>query len=162
MFTTTVKELFDSLEKNGFEHLRGSWFKYDNDGLIVGGCVLGQAAINLGAWEDANEAGEEGTITRALDEFPITEGRWTEWPDNMNEWDRPQNVGSQIIFWNDVTRVTGVDENENNVFEYRLKTWPEVVEMARECLTPYFDKQIQLKEHDWKAPIYDGLDIQTG
>ncbi len=153
MFTTTVKELFDSLEKNGFEHLRGTWFRYNDDGLVVGGCVLGQAALNLGAWENANEAGETGSITEALSNFPVTEGRWAKWPDNVNTEYAPENLGQQIIFWNDTTYPTGLfDENGLEKLEYRLKTWPEVVEMARECLTPHFDETIKLQAYDWNVP----------
>lgn len=161
--TVTVKQLFDALESNGFEHLRGTWFKFGDDGAVIGGCVLGQAAINLGAYEYEQEAGQEGTVTKALSRFPATQGRWTEW-NTKSTIDRPVNVASQIIYWNDVVEPLtneelGLQDEEENqgIFndpktKYVLPTWPEVVEMARDCLTPYFDETIELAQFDWVAP----------
>jgi hypothetical protein len=50
--TFLVKEIYDALDKNGFEHLRGTWFEGWNDGKPVGACVLGQAALNLNVVAD--------------------------------------------------------------------------------------------------------------
>lgn len=141
-FQTTVKAVSEAIEKNGLEHLRGSWFRFDiKDGktLVVGGCVLAQAAINLGALqtEDSPEYQDRGTLLAALS-FPPTGGRWT-----VPEDQEVDTVGGQIIYWNDLEREG----------DWALKTYADVAQMARECLEPYFDKEITLESYDWNAPV---------
>lgn len=43
----TVREVFDALKQNGFEHIRSMWQDTHN-GSLTGGCILGQGAANLG------------------------------------------------------------------------------------------------------------------
>lgn len=141
-FQTTVKAVSEAIEKNGLEHLRGSWFRVETKGgqtLVVGGCVLAQAAINLGALQTEDEPQEpRGTLLQALNQFPPTEGRWT-----VAEGNDIDTVGRQIIYWNDL-------ESEDG--DWELKTYAEVAKMARECLEPYFDKEITLESYEWHVP----------
>lgn len=154
-FQTTIKALFEALEKNGFEHLRGAWFRSNYDSVIVGGCVLGQAAINLGAYQPntgfPNISEAEGTLLHELNKFKQTAGKW-EIENSVGQGygnlvDGCPTVGQQIMSWNDSGKYGG----PNNDFEYNLPTWPEVVEMARDCLTPYFNEVITLQKHEWDA-----------
>ena len=54
MYVTT-EQIIKAMEDNGYTHTRGSWFAthYDSRGkpVIVGACIMGQAALNLGIEE---------------------------------------------------------------------------------------------------------------
>src|SRR6185295_3145145 len=133
LFTTTVKAVFDALNKNGFEHLRGSWFREEEDStgkiVVVGGCVLGQSAINLGADQPVSDDGEdhENTLLNQLNSFAPVRGKWME-NDGMFG-----GVGEQIIHWNDKCHYANPYETTPaKKLVYDLATWDEVVEMARD------------------------------
>jgi hypothetical protein len=166
--TRTIKQIYEALAQNGFEHLRGEWF----DGLKgkKGGCVLAQTAMNLGVFaynpydsyndgydsnttpyhgwaskyyseylEDfKNGAPEVKNLQSVLDEFDV---------DPESQWFIGNKAGYTIIHWNDAR-----DYNEKNLdYQYRLKTYQEVAQMARDILEPYFDQKVQLTTFDYWA-----------
>lgn len=133
----TVRQVFNALKKNGFEHLRGSWFMFkDEDGeqfedmhdatkrtVVIGGCILGQGAINLGSDSD--------TLIVQLNQFKNKSARWM-------TLDRP--VADSIIYWNDKIGVDGL---------WALPAYEDVVNMAHDILLPYFKEKITLKTYGW-------------
>ena len=146
--TVTVKQVFEALEKNGFEHIRGSWFKFSetNSNLVVGGCVLGQAAINLGVLQPIDSEDDyeiDGSLVAALDRIKPTTGKW-------NEERYFSGLAEQIIYWNDKTK------RINGKLVYALPTWEDVVEMARDCMTPHFKEKITLSTYEWNSPVLVG------
>lgn len=144
--TKTVKEVWEALDKNGLEHVRGVWFDY-MDGKISGGCVLAQTGLNLNA-VPTNESGHGNisgvrgfspyTIAEQLDKFEAPkEGPWGQ--------DSHEGAGGAIIYWNDKAEY----DSEAKRIEYVLKTYREVSKMAYEILSPYFDKTVELAVYDY-------------
>lgn len=141
--TFTVEEIFEALKQNGLEHIRQDWISV-KDGKVVGACALGQAAYNLnvpayeeqvdifGAYINAN-----GNIYDALNDFGL--GKGSPWFDEdfMAE---DFSVADTIIFWNDRKSSAGT---------YTLKTYAEVVNMAREVLEPYFKETVELPHYEY-------------
>lgn len=88
--TFTVREVYDALAKNGFEHLRENWFDGWNNGKPVGACVLGQGALNLGVLAD-NEGDKRWLdlykkldaqfqeVETPSDDEPEDGDAWSEW-----------------------------------------------------------------------------------
>ncbi len=149
----TVEEVYNALKKDGFEHLRGQWTSTDMDGAIVGACVLGQTAINLGVHANSEFNGAFNLVYQ-LNTFPV---------DKSNPWaiaydiDLPRGAGDTIIHWNDMEDDAYYDEygdydpEEEGPIWY-LKTYAEVAKMAYEVLSPHFKETIKLAKREWKLP----------
>lgn len=157
-----VREAWEALGKNGFEHIRSDWFSYGEDGLIVGGCALGQMALNLGAIPydvkpyDNNltpvEDGFDHNLLSQLNRFQNVAEAWIVPDDTRSGAYDPTACGSAIIYWNDATIETGeINSYGEPISEYILKTYEEVSNMAREILEPYFDEEVELVEYNYQV-----------
>lgn len=161
MKTATVREVYEALEKNGFEHLRGSWFIKNEDGVVIGGCILAQTGVNLGVLVKGHEGvpperyGElDNTLTRhtfdllsQLNRFWVSE----EAPKFSHSADG-NGLGDQIVRWNDAVELGFVEKDGFLKKVYVLKTYEEVAAVARELMEPFFDETVELIEFDWKVP----------
>jgi hypothetical protein len=160
--TLTVEDVFRGAEKNGFEHLREVWLSYkDADGSTAryptGGCILGQAALNneivgdLGdvllselinlmgtdLYTDVESSLRPYSLIGQLDRFEISvDSRW-KIPDRSDG----RLLGTVIMFWN--------DEMNEYADEYVLPTYADVVNMAREVMTPFFSETLRVMEYDY-------------
>lgn len=171
----TVEDVFNALAKNGFKHLRNVWI--NGKGKQLGGCAIGQAALNLDALAQGDSYGvvplnyettyledswaesyfDEGILSKysiedQLDRWKCRNKKWSE---PYNEWDhnkqkyikRYNGLASVIIEWNDKK------DNDRSTWGnpvYVLRTYGDVVNMAREVLTPFFDKKVYLLRHDFE------------
>lgn len=152
--TKTVREVYEALARNGFEHLRGSWY-YEFSNEKFGGCVLAQAAFNLGVLATSDETSYFGigdylddvwdervyTIYDALNQLEVS--RDSKWFAIDSE---SAKAGQHIIHWNDLTLLDG---NGDPTDEYVLKTYKEVADMAYDILEPHFDKEVVLTVYDY-------------
>jgi len=137
--TITLREVYAALEKNGFEHLRETWFGenvYIEDKFQPkAGCILAQTAFNLGvaannglitnflynagygdvadrtSYDDYNSL--ESQLNRFDLEDEAPDSPWLRGPagDRMGE-----GIGQVIIAWNDLRAV-----NENGTRKYESK-----------------------------------------
>jgi len=120
-----ISDVFEALAKDGFVHIRGSWTEADVQGMITGGCVLQQGALNLGVTtmyaipgegipEDSKSIDGAGLygdedpygLIAQLNRFSIRKGsKWTDVPDNDDlsslETLESRGLANVIITWND-------------------------------------------------------------
>lgn len=154
--TKTVREVYEALAKNGFDHLRGMWFRLGDN---VGGCILAQAGFNLGViittddysafgldeWvEQANYEDEPiRTLHGALNRFKVD-------PDHPKYLRTAitRGIGDQILYWNDLT-----ERDETGADVYVLKTYKDVADVAYELLEPFMDETVELSVYDY-APHF--------
>lgn len=173
----TVKEVFDALVQNGFEHLRETWLNTDDQGKPTGACILGQAGLNLGVYMESGQLYDD--LTKFYENFysslaqddPLFEDnedlldaaseKWTPFSleTQLNEFDVPSTspwsvndlhgAGATIIHWNDKLDYDYSGDKKKMV--YALPTYEDVISMARDILSPHFDKIITLaiKEYKW-------------
>lgn len=152
----TLKDIFDALKKNGFEHLREAWFSSEDGSK--GGCVLGQALLNLNSVSpDIDEAeaqvedDEEYGLLHQLNKFSYEGDKWNHYSfeDEIDGEVTTQefflqgnqlNLGNLIIHWNDL-RLYNLDGDD---YYYPLETYEQVVEMAYDVLSPHFDEKVKL------------------
>ena len=141
----TVQQVFEALKKNGFEHIREMWFDTDY-GKPTAACVLGQAALNLSAAPETDQASGRGFFG-GYD----PEGFQATVYDQLNRFRNPipdeivpeGDCGSAIVQWNDSVDHYEDDEEETPV--YTLPTYEAVVNKAEEILRPYFDEVVYLQ-----------------
>lgn len=133
--TFTVKQVYDALAKDGFEHLRAQWTAQDIHGVITGACVLGQAAINLGVVPSDDDS--EFSLLYQLNKFDV---------EPNSKWDTGDKAGSTIVLWNDKRSY----DRTGATIGYWLNTYKEVTAMAYDVLSPHFDKTITLEKKEWK------------
>lgn len=148
-----VHEVFEALKENGFEHLRTTWFG-TKDGKISGGCILGQAALNLNLYvtteniypaidikdtfqTDINSTISQYSLESQLDRFLNRAKKW-------DYTDRPKGLASTIIHWND-KEVRGIR------VEWALPTYQDVVDMAYDVMKPYFRRVITVIDYQYDA-----------
>lgn len=114
-----VKEIVEAARKNGYEHHRGGWYKYEGSKL-VGACILGQVALNLRVYD----LDLERTLNRlALVDYPLNDGTIGN-----------TGIGYAIEYLNDVP-VSASDE---------FHSYEELVNTLEEWLMPYFEIEIDL------------------
>lgn len=154
--TVTVKEVFEAIEKNGFEHLRREWLTRDKNGKIIAGCVLGQAAVNLKTLP-AGELFELYMVDRGKDGLLVDDESYEELRKlaikhslshqlnqiSTNEW--TLGLGSSIISINDAGEYVG--DGLMRRFKY-IYTWEEIVNLTKNMLIPYFDQEVTLLDWD--------------
>jgi hypothetical protein len=153
----TVKEAFEAGTENGFELLRGSWITYNGKTYPVAACFLGQVAINKGI------AAETFTVQSVIDHrFPIERHNLY---DQLNQFVIPEDskwvipslvpsmpplpriareLGRVITHWN--------DDRDDETGYYFLETYQDIVDMAREVMTPFFEEKLFVISHDYRVP----------
>lgn len=155
----TVEDVYNALKQNGFDHLRGTWL---TDG---GGCVLGQAAMNLNvaASADVSDVSEESPDwveyqgawrQYALDEQLNSVGSLSKgdtwYPDE--EYTQPLGIGDTIIYWNDKYVYKNGDIG-TGVREYVLPTYDDVANMAYGILKPFFNETVKLLKYEYNNQV---------
>lgn len=147
----TIREVYDALAKNGFKHLREHWFEtqmLEEDAFApTAGCVLAQAAFNLGVAVNASNLQDdhafreyhEYTLHEQLHAIPYTGATWQPTTEDAEQWvqdggDDERSVADIIIYWND----------KNTDGMYFLQTYEDVKRMAYSVLEPHFDKKIEV------------------
>lgn len=150
--TFTVKEIYEALAKNGLQHLRGTWYSTNSDDKTIGGCVLGQAAFNLGVPANTDFSGDNlVNFLNTLEVDPTS--KWATVNNGITKENVGNKVGNAIITWNDAIRYTkaGVPEvDSRGNTKYVLRTYPRVVEMAHDLLAPHFEKTVKLPHYEYK------------
>lgn len=131
----TVKDVYDALEKNGFDYLRDQWFEYDVHGNAIGGCVLGQAALNLGVYgtdEEDHSQIEPYVGLEAIEEaYEIQfKGRKVEEPDpELDYFDEDKNEVPNLVTNEEIatealkTHVNLTVEDQLNRFRVTVAKW---------------------------------------
>ena len=184
----TVREVFDALEKNGLEWLRGRWFKngLDSDGEIktIGGCVLGQAAANLGVVGPTESRTD--SLAHYLTEIGYSESDW--WhvspedtaysilnkyslEDQLNQFTTSDETMDDLteIIPNVVFGSRGLasviiecnDRKDPNTGQFYIKTYKEVVDIARQLMEPYFGEYIQVLAINREAGVQNANDFSV-
>jgi hypothetical protein len=147
--TVSVRDIYEAIAKNGFDHVREAWLTVDWQTGNIGACVLGQAAINLGIVpiQNLNEMKADeiggalnGIFRRQLNKLGEAIPKWQN-PDAGHHL-----IGDVIIFWNDLVDYDDEGESEG----YHLPTYEDVTKMAYEVLSPHFDKEIILSTFIWQ------------
>lgn len=155
----TVKEVFESIKENGFEHLRGSWYDTGIDGKIKGGCVIMQGGLNLNiiaSGEDVIRIAPSANyrLTDMLGQHSLQQQLNTIPAPRDGKWyNLETGAGSTIIHWNDLIKY---DEEENKI-GFVLETYEEVVDMARDVLEPYFDRELTILAYEYDSIKKDEL-----
>ena len=159
--TYTVKEVFEAIKKNGFEHLRDEWTSYGYNGKPVGACVLGQGALNLNVppsndndvhdspfiedlLSNATDYDEQEKIANVYDELETKYNVVTQLDrfqvKETSKWYQVgrSTCGHAIVHWNDAV------DYEDNDRHYVLETYEEVVDMVFDVLKPHMAKKVRL------------------
>ncbi len=75
--TVTGREIYEAIEKNGFQIMRENWI--EGEGKDIRACILGMAALNLGVTamdevtqHDINEDNQDFTLVRQLNKYPVS------------------------------------------------------------------------------------------
>ena len=73
----TGREIYEAIEKNGFEIMREDWI--EGEGKNISACILGMAAINLGVAitdevtrNDINDDNESFTLVKQLNKYSVS------------------------------------------------------------------------------------------
>lgn len=155
--TVTIREVYEAIEKNGFNHLREEWVRTTKSGKVIAGCVLGQAAVNLGVLPNESLINREHIFEsypklqfeneldrvnyRDFNELPTPLLNFIFKYSLISQLDNVHaGLGSDLVDRNDAERYTS---GGRKVFTY---SWKEVVAYAKERLEPYFNKKITLIE----------------
>lgn len=159
--TVTIREVYEALEHNGFEHLRQTWFGNDESvydpatGFTpTKGCVLAQTAFNLGVVAIESNIGavmesqtndsfiksQAWSATQNLSLYAQLNQIWidesSKWYKDMTSDGRTAILGAAIIYWNDLERPDGEG--------YVLETYADVAAMAKDLMEPFFDRTIEV------------------
>jgi hypothetical protein len=143
------RAVFEAIEQNGVEHLRGDWYgTFGEDGKPDQACVLGIAAFNLGIAGHAQLGKNEGA--NLLEQLNTLEVPGT------SRWYSDAALGDTLIYWNDMASRSHVEYTANNGWAL---SWNEVVEMARDLLTPYFDHVFTADKYVFESESQYLIDI---
>ncbi len=159
MIQLTLRQVYDALAADGFEHLRDQWIN-DFNGKVVGGCALGQAAANLNVLPHSTYGfdgsyitedgifGRPGSLFEALRAFPVVVDKWKV---SSNGEDEYESVAEAIVGWNDAGVWESDPDNEEDYIQvgWALPDYEDVVEMAYDVLEPFFDEVIEVEQHDF-------------
>jgi hypothetical protein len=144
------KAVFEAIEQNGVEHLRGDWYgTFGEDGKPDQACVLGIAAFNLGIAGHAQLGkNESANLVEQLNTLAVpTTNRW---------YYGATPLGDTIIHWNDLASRNHLEDTTNNGWAL---SWEQVVEMARDLLTPYFDHVFTADKYVFESESQYLIDI---
>lgn len=156
----TVREVYEALEKNGLDWIRGRWFENgldSDDGVIkpVGACIMGQGAVNLGvigSLDDDNhplnnlynyiEQFDVGYVDDKVDTLIFYSlenqlNRFTVPVDNPYHLSYIAGLAETIIAWNDLQ--SGVYD-----YPYQITTYEEMLNIAKNLMEPFFDEKIHV------------------
>lgn len=139
--TITGKDLLEAIKKNGFEHLRGQWFA-GNDGKVTGACIIGQAAINLGADSDYVQNRVDKVFTIGARSLPdgIKE-EFLEKPNGRFIYGDDKN--HEFTFGFAAVMIAMNDKMVDDIsYAY---SWNQLVRYAEKFLTPYLDINVKLE-----------------
>lgn len=166
-----IEDVYKALEKNGFEHMRGAWV--DLAGDKKGGCVLGQAAMNLGVYpspeafafnggpnenwwdrylndggdvEDAYNRARQDNLLTQLNQFVLDNPDDNPWTPVNDYGSTGYPIGTVIIYWNDLVER---DEQGYATETYVLRTYKDVAWMAYDVMKPHFGKKITVATYDY-------------
>lgn len=173
-----VEEIFNAIQKNGYEHARGVWFNDDK----TAACVLGQGALNLGVAGSPNEFEHvwERWFVENTDELGNAFIEWAKKEDIYDEDLIPQDH-LYVDFLDRIQNkfVIGLEKALNSLgtvpsdsrwyyapfspigiaieywndlsdgSEYVLKTYDEVVEMVYDLLSPHFGTKVAITKYDY-------------
>lgn len=168
--TVTIREVYAAFEKNGMEHIRGAWYQngamtQDGDFIETKGCIMAQGAKNLNTFgsdtnytsalgsayykatsvfgafgsyaditvlDDLNNKRYNNNLHSQLNRYRIAyDSPW------FDSYEGPM-LGNTIIAWNDKYDVKG---------DYTLSTWEDVLAMAKDVMTPFFDETVDLLQY---------------
>lgn len=152
LVTITIEEVFHALEKNGMKLTRGQF--YSKTGISA--CILGQGAANLNTLVSNNDGDfAPPKIENVIWDLEQSENYDTLYYDKYHynlvnqlnrfvlssnsKWNKtiyPAGLANIIMYWN--------DKKENG--RYVLRTYEDVVAMAREVLEPFFKQTVTLVE----------------
>lgn len=155
----TIREVYEGIEKNGFELAREEWFSYGS------ACVLGQAAINCNVVSDASQLPlvyEDGKLLGLndpknlydqLNQYEIEPDSPWIFNDGLNHH---RQLGIVITGWNDKYEIIEDRDEDGYAYdahlEYVLPTYDAVRRMAEEVLTPFFDEVLTV--YEWAYPDF--------
>src|SRR5258708_27766379 len=101
----TIREVYEAIAKNGFEHLRKEWLCTNNDGVVIGGCVLQQAALNLGVQGPSRylsivSSADKYSLVEQLNQYTLRKNsKWAKFAALYGT--QARGLGNVIIHWND-------------------------------------------------------------
>lgn len=72
----TLEEIAAAVQKNGWAKVTGTYVKYDSKGKVVGGCALGQGAVNLGVTYMSLRDALAGIYVFNGDDAPVALSDW--------------------------------------------------------------------------------------
>jgi len=128
--TITVRQAYEALAKNGFRHLREAWTKEDIEGVITGGCLLQQGALNLGV---RNHDGNN-SLYEQLNKYS-----------SRNQHGAMEPLGRALVMWNDAK----IYNYEKQKYRWVLPTYKAVIKKAYELMEPHFNKTLELEKREW-------------
>jgi len=152
----TYQQILDALVKNGFEHIRGSWFQYSDgsqedfsqEKLVVGGCILGQGSLNLGAnYSDVETALNE--IRVPFSEIPAgIRSRFTQSGEGGR---RSTGLGSILIEMNDHTHWK--DKGNDSVSRTYTYSWKQMINYAKTHMKGHLEETVQLSKQTYNIKL---------
>jgi len=133
VITVTYAEIRDAIIKNGFEHIRGSWFTYGYGNIVVGACVLGQGARNLGVYSNS--------VDEALNEIYIPKSKI---PINVRNHfgDKGAGLGTILIEMNDSYKMVNGDMKYNY-------SWKQMVNYLRVHIKDHLEETVELSTYNY-------------
>lgn len=170
--TVTVREVFEAIKENGFEHLRREWLQTSSDGKVIAGCVLGQAGVNLGVLPSVDlvdrdypqenfpqievhfpvepdyEAADEAWNKYNLEEREHFKAlsRLQEFIQEHSLEEQLNNIGESALGQDVIYLNDAMERNPKTGRNEFVYSWDKVVIESKNLLQPHFDKKITLIE----------------
>ncbi len=167
--TVTGREIYEAIEQDEFGTLRGEWFEKGAKG--VSACLLGGAGLNLGVYANSTQADAADENNRiglleVLDLETVPENsRWFSYDD--------EGIASTIIRLYDKTvhsdYIRDLGHNLSDyepapsfgANQYYYLTYAQSLEMAKDLLTPVWDKSFTVDVFDYSTWDYVQDDTTT-
>lgn len=155
---------YEAMVKNGLEQIRGKYVNVDNEGKIVSGCLMTQAAYNLSALittpgNDSSVYFDRGDKAEEIDEAYTVYGQLRQLTvPETSKWfvAKYHSLADTLIYWYDKREPepTGPD------WTYLLATYQDALAMAHDLLEPHFEQVFTLDvSSEWTAPyLYSNVD----
>lgn len=119
MKTLTIQDVIDAMEKNGLPMHQGDYFDINGEGEVVAACIWGQAGYNLKVEPSALHSAVSNAIPRSLTGNIV----------RMNDYGDPD--------------LRSAMDHQYNPIKYE-----KVVEYAKEILSPFAQKEIEIIEDE--------------